>query len=162
MELLREAALVFATMTMGLIAGLFYSYACSVMLALRRADDRVFVDVMQRINAAIQNGWFAISFFGAVLFTALAALLQIGADQPSRVILIIAALLLYLISFVITIRGNIPLNLQLDAAGPAPGISNPATIRRRFEGPWIRLHLARTLFSIGGFACLCVASVSSN
>ncbi|MER7008434.1 anthrone oxygenase family protein [Dactylosporangium sp. NPDC000555] len=159
MELVRAAALVFATLTTGLIAGLFYSYACSVMLALGRTEDRVFIDVMQRINSAIQNGWFALSFVGSVLFTALALVLHIGAGQTTRLVLIVAGLVLYLVAFGITVRGNIPLNVQLDAAGAADRVGDPAAVRARFERPWVRLHLVRTLFSIGAFGALCAASV---
>ncbi|WP_433087330.1 DUF1772 domain-containing protein [Dactylosporangium sp. CA-052675] len=159
MELVRVVTLVFATLTMGLIAGLFYAYACSVMLALGRTEDRVFIDVMQRINSSIQNGWFALSFMGAVLFTIATLVVHLGAGEPVKLALIIAALVLYLISFVITVRGNIPLNARLDAAGAAQRIGDPAATRAWFERPWVRLHLARTLFSIGAFAALCVASV---
>ncbi|MFG2040407.1 DUF1772 domain-containing protein [Dactylosporangium sp. NPDC048998] len=159
MELVREAALVFATLTMGLIAGLFYGYACSVMLALSRTDDRVFIDVMQRINSSIQNGWFALSFMGSVLFTALALVLHIGTGQTTRLVLIVAGLVLYLVTFGITVRGNIPLNIQLDAAGAVSRIGDPAAVRARFERPWVRLHLVRTLSAIGAFGALCAACV---
>lgn len=159
MELVRVVTLVFATLTMGLIAGLFYAYACSVMLALSRTEDRVFIDLMQRINASIQNGWFALSFMGAAMFTIATLVVHVGAGQPARLALIIAALALYLIAFVITVRGNIPLNARLDAAGAPQRIADPAAVRAMFERPWVRLHLARTLFSIGAFAALCVATV---
>src|SRR6266540_3801200 len=79
MQWFRGASLVAAALTMGLMAGLFYAYACSVMLGLRRADDRTFVDGMQRINVAILNGWFFASFLGALLLTALAGVLHLGA-----------------------------------------------------------------------------------
>jgi uncharacterized membrane protein len=52
---LDDVVLVAATVTMGLIAGLFYAYACSVMLGLRQTDARTFVYAMQRINVAILN-----------------------------------------------------------------------------------------------------------
>jgi uncharacterized membrane protein len=46
---------------------------CSVMPGLRRTDDRTFVSAMQRINVAILNGWFMLSFFGALVVMAVAA-----------------------------------------------------------------------------------------
>ena len=45
-------------MAMALIAGLFYSFSVAVMTGLARADDRTFIDTMQRINRAIQNPMF--------------------------------------------------------------------------------------------------------
>lgn len=47
-----------ATAGMGLLAGLFYAYACSVMPGLGRADDRTLVDAMQQIDKAIENPVF--------------------------------------------------------------------------------------------------------
>jgi uncharacterized membrane protein len=44
-----------ALRAMGLIAGLFYAYACSVMPGLADADDRTVIDAMQQINEAIEN-----------------------------------------------------------------------------------------------------------
>lgn len=64
-----------AMLAMGLIAGLFYAYACSVMPGLARTDDRALVDAMQQINEAILNPVFALSFFGAPVLTAAAAIL---------------------------------------------------------------------------------------
>jgi uncharacterized membrane protein len=159
MELVRMVALVFATLATGLIAGLFYAYACSVMPALRRTEDRVFIDVMQRINASIQNGWFFLSFVGALLFTVAAVAVHIGAGQPGRLALAGAGLVSYLVSIGITVAGNIPLNVRLDAVGPADRVSDPAAARAMFERPWVRLHLARTLFAVGAFGALCAASV---
>ena len=40
---------------MGLIAGLFYAWACSVMPGLARTTDRTFVEAMHHMNQAIIN-----------------------------------------------------------------------------------------------------------
>ena len=50
---LRGGSLIAATVCVGLMAGLFYSFAIAVMLGLRAADDRTFVGAMQRMNDAI-------------------------------------------------------------------------------------------------------------
>ena len=55
LELFRSGALAAATLTTGLMAGLYYAYAYSVMLGLSRTDDRTFVSAMQQINVAILN-----------------------------------------------------------------------------------------------------------
>ena len=62
------ATLVAATITNGLMAGLFAAYSYAVMPGLGRTDDRTFVEAMQQTNAAILNGWFGICFGGALLF----------------------------------------------------------------------------------------------
>jgi uncharacterized membrane protein len=55
LELFRSGTLAAATLTTGLMAGLYYAYAYSVMLGLSRTDDRTFVSAMQQINVAILN-----------------------------------------------------------------------------------------------------------
>ena len=49
----------------GLIAGLFFAYAVSVMPALRSMDDATFVSVLNRINVVIVNPVFLVVFLGA-------------------------------------------------------------------------------------------------
>ena len=159
MEIVRTAVLIAATIAMGLIAGLFYTYACSVMPGLRRVDDRAFVSAMQHINAAIQNGWFALSFFGAFLLTAVAAALHIGSWTTFA--LTLAGLALYVWTLGITFRVNIPLNNRLDAAGPGARIDDPGAARRAFEAPWVRWNLARALTNTAAFACLGAALVTA-
>jgi len=158
-DLFRAATLVVATMTMGLIAGLFYAYACSVMLGLARTDDRTFVEVMQRINVAILNGWFSISFAGAFVFTALAAVLHLGGDGRTALPWIVAALVLYGVALVITIGVNVPLNNALAAPGEPDRIANPAAVRERFEARWVRWNVARTVASTAALGCLTWALV---
>lgn len=62
-----------ATVATGLVAGVFYIFACAVMPALRRSGDRVFVEVMRNINDVIQNPVFFLSFMGALVLTAVSA-----------------------------------------------------------------------------------------
>ncbi len=75
------ATLIGATITNGLMAGLFAAYSYAVMPGLARAGDRTFVEAMQQTNAAILNGWFGICFGGALVF-ALAAATACGQSAP--------------------------------------------------------------------------------
>jgi uncharacterized membrane protein len=159
MQWFRGASLVAAALTMGLMAGLFYAYACSVMLGLRRADDRTFVDGMQRINVAILNGWFFASFLGALLLTALAGVLHLGAGWRSVLPWIAAAFVLYVVTLVITMGFNVPLNNSLAAAGNPDRIADLGAVRAHFESSWIRWNIARALTSTAGFGCLAWALV---
>lgn len=157
MELLRVGSLVAATVAMGLMAGLFAAFAYSVMPGLRRTDDRAFVAAMRRINVAILNGWFFVIFFGAAVFTVLAAALRLGADGRAALPWIVAAFVLYAAALGITIAVNVPLNNALEAAGDtAPG-AELATVRQGFEAPWIRWNAARAGTSVAAFGCLTVA-----
>ncbi|MFG2909019.1 DUF1772 domain-containing protein [Kitasatospora sp. NPDC048286] len=159
METARTLVLVAATVTCGLTAGLFYGYSCSVMPALARVDDRTFIEVMQRVNKAILNGWFALGFVGALLATAAAVALHLPSDGHDALPATVAALVLYVAVIGVTRSVNIPLNDELEAAGPVQRITDPAAVRSRFEARWVRFNVLRALLSTGALACLAWALV---
>jgi uncharacterized membrane protein len=158
MELVRGGALIVTTVLLGLISGLFYTYTVSVMLSLRGVDDRTFVSVMQRINRDIQNGKFFLSFVGALLFLILSLVLFIGVD--SGVLLpIIVSLVLYVISFGITVRGNVPMNIRLERRGDPDKIADLAGARKEFEERWTKLNTLRGLFATLAMGTMCWALI---
>ncbi|GIJ45232.1 membrane protein [Virgisporangium aliadipatigenens] len=154
---LRVTALIAATMTTGLTAGVFGLYQHTVMTGLGRTDDRTFVGGFQALDRAIINPWFMFSFLGALAFTIAAAFLN-----PGRQLLpwILAALALYAIVFVITMAVNVPMNDALKAAGDPDSIADLAQVRRAFdEARWTAWNLVRTLATTAAFGCLCWALV---
>lgn len=183
---MRIAVLLAATVTSGMMAGLFYAYSISVMPALRDADAVVFVEVMRRINRAITNGWFALCFAGALVFSAAATVLY-ALSGPARVLLPTAiGLVLYAGQLALTAGLHIPLNNALEAAGPTgtaptppdatpPGTTPPSATppsatppgpvsaaeahaaRQAFEPRWVVWNHVRTLLCTGAFVSLCWA-----
>lgn len=152
METARFASLIAATITMGLMSGLFYGFSVAVMPGLGRSDDRTVIEAMQRINVAILNGWFMLGYLGSLLFTGLAvALHATGSGDRAALGPLIGALVACVLAMGITARVNIPLNNALDKAGPVDRIADPAAVRRAFEGPWVRANVWR--------AVLCTAAV---
>ncbi|WP_117212364.1 DUF1772 domain-containing protein [Allorhizocola rhizosphaerae] len=147
------AVLIAATVTMGWVAGLFYAYWMSVMPGLARSGDRTFVEAMKRINVAILNGWFALGFAGAVVFTALGAVLTVG--EPPFV-WVLAALALYVAQLAVTFGVNVPLNNALDAA---PADTEHAATRQAFEAKWVRFNHVRTVLTTLALGCLAWALV---
>lgn len=154
---LRIAALVAATLATGLIAGVFYAYATSVMGALHQTDDRVFIDVMQRINVVIINPWFMIAFMGTVGFSILAGALHLGKEHRTTLIWLGVALVLNVIAFAVTSGLNVPLNDQLAAAGDPNTITDLAAVRADFETTWVRWNIVRALVHTLAFLVLCGA-----
>jgi uncharacterized membrane protein len=152
MDIARTASLVAATVTVGLMAGLFFAFSYSVMPGLARTEARTFVEAMRRINVAIVNAWFLICFLGALVFTALAAILHRGAVLAW----VVAGLVLYVVTLFITVRFNIPLNNQL-----AAGDGDPAVVRERFEDSWVRWNMVRSAASLAAFGCLVGALLTS-
>ncbi|GAA0400579.1 DUF1772 domain-containing protein [Microbispora corallina] len=153
-DTLRTVALLAAVFTSGLLAGLFYAFACAVMPGLRRAADRTLVDAMQRINVAILNGWFALTFAGAPILTAVTAALHLGGDARRVLPWAGAALLFHCAALAVTFAINIPLNNALDAAGEPDRLADPRLVRDRFEALWVRWNLVRAAASAAAFGCL--------
>ncbi|MER7757917.1 anthrone oxygenase family protein [Kitasatospora sp. NPDC097643] len=159
MELARTLTLIAATVTCGLTAGLFYAYSCSVMPALRRTEDRTFIEVMQRVNVAILNAWFVLGYVGALLATAAAVALHLPADGHHALAPTVAALVLYVAALGVTRSVNIPLNNELAAAGDPRRIAEPAAVRGRFEARWVRFNVLRALLCTGALGFLAYALV---
>ncbi|MFF5935459.1 DUF1772 domain-containing protein [Streptomyces sp. NPDC012508] len=134
-----------ATAATGLVAGVWFAYVCSVMPALARSDDRVFVEVMRNINDVIQNPVFFTPFFGALILTAVAAW-QLR-STPARV-WAFTALALYVAVLVVTSAVNVPLNDALAAA------TDPVRARAEFEAPWVAWNLVRAVLTTAGLVCL--------
>jgi uncharacterized membrane protein len=154
---MRTLVLLLATIASGLMAGLFFTYANSVLPGLHAAEDRSFVDAMQRINMAILNGWFLALFLGTMLLSVVALVLQLGAEQRAALPWIAAGVGLYAATLIITFVVNVPLNNALDAAGPPSSIADFAAVRAAFEAKWVSWNLVRMLTSTAAFTSLAVA-----
>ncbi|MFD9224446.1 DUF1772 domain-containing protein [Streptomyces sp. NPDC060064] len=146
-----QAVLGAATVANGLVAGVWYAYATSVMPALARSDDRIYIEVMQNINEVIQNPAFFAGFFGALILAAVAAWQQ--RRSPARR-WAVAALVLYAAVLLVTTAVNIPLNDGLAAAGDPARIADPAAVRESFEDPWVAWNVVRLVLSTAALACL--------
>ncbi len=155
MDAVRTTTLLLATGMLGMMAGLFYAYAGSVLPGLRAAADRTVVDAMQRINVAIVNGGFLVLYLGGLLVTGAAAVLHAG--RPAVLVPLVIALLLYGVTVAVTAAVNIPLNNRLAAAGPAERIADPAAVRAAFLDRWVRWNTVRACTSAGAFAAACWA-----
>ncbi|MER6298892.1 anthrone oxygenase family protein [Kitasatospora sp. NPDC001539] len=159
MAALRTITLVGAVLTTGWSAGLFYAYACSVMPGLAVVGDRAFIDTMQRINTAILNGWFMLSFLGAPVLIVAAGVLQWRAGSRTALAWLAAAAVLSLAVLVITGVVNVPLNDRLAAAGAPDALTDPAAVRAAFEDVWVRWNVVRAVASTAAFGCVTWALV---
>lgn len=136
----------------GLLTGLYLAFACAVGPALRRVDDRAFVDVFRAINSAILNGWFLTIFVLAPLVAVAAAGWAVATQRPGSGWLIAAAVCAAA-TFVITVAANVPLNQALDAA-PTGTSAEYQAARLAFENAWARWNLVRTLTGLGAVILL--------
>ena len=154
----KALTLLAATISMGLVAGVFALYAHTIMPGLRNTDDKTFVTAFQSIDRAIVNPWFMLTaFLGALVFTAAAAVSNRGSAALPW---IAVALGLYAIAFVVTMAVNLPLNDALKAAGDPDRIRDLAAVRERSHAArWEAWNLVRVATSTAAFACLAWALV---
>lgn len=160
LEFLRTAALILATLMVGVFAGVFGLYANTIMPGLGRTDDRTFVGAFQAIDTRIINPLFLATFFGGLVFTGIAAALNLGEEFRSVLPWTLAAFFLYLAVVVITVVVNVPLNDGIKAAGPPDRIADLTEVRAEFnETKWVRWNLVRTVLTTAAFGCLAWALV---
>jgi len=137
----------------GLMAGLFYAYACSVNLGLGRLPDAGYLAAMQSINRAILNPAFLLVFMGAVLFFPIGVYRIYTPPASLSFWLLLAAAFFYIVGvFGITMVCNVPLNDMLDKydlSGATPQMLS--RMRTDFEGPWNAWNLVRTIAAILSF-----------
>lgn len=148
---LQNIILIITVTLTALIAGLFYSYACSVNLGLGKLTDGAYLSAMQSINRQIQNPIFFMSFMGTLLFLPISSWMEYSYSGFSNSFWLLAsAAVVYVIgTFGITIAVNVPLNEALDKfVISSASIEQLAAQRKSFEIPWNRYNTIRTVAAI--------------
>ena len=148
---MQAVALLAATLTAGLMAGVYGIFALAIMPGLRATDDRTFVAAFQAIDRAIVHPLFMLWFFGPLLFAGAAAALAGGDGLPW----VAAAVVLSLVVVVITFAVHLPLNDAIKAATTGP------EAREAFhEARWVAWNLVRAVLSTAAFGCLAWAPLA--
>ncbi|WP_152361997.1 DUF1772 domain-containing protein [Microlunatus speluncae] len=155
MDTVQLIALVSATITTGLIAGLFYGYHVAVVTALRQVDDRTYVHFTQQVNINILNGGFLLPYLGCVALSGVAAAVLLG-GQGSVLLPTALGFGFNLAAIIVTGAGNMPLNRMLDRSD----LDQAGRTRARFEKPWNRYNALRSWLHTLGFGCLCWALIA--
>jgi uncharacterized membrane protein len=145
-----------AVIAMGLLAGLIYDWAITVMPALTAADDRTLVDAMQQ---TIDNPAFPLTFLGAGALAAVALVQARRSGSRKTARWIVASLALYTTAVVVTGAIHIPLNEDLKNAGDPARIENLAAVHDDFATPWVAWNIVRALAATAAFGCLAWALV---
>jgi uncharacterized membrane protein len=156
-SLFTGIVLVLATMTTGMMAGVWGLYANAIMPGLGKTDDRTFVSAFQQIDRAIINPLFMSFFFGALILSGLAGALHLGTVGRPALPWVAIAFILYLIVVIITVAVNVPLNNAIKAAGDPDRTNALAQVRRDFnEARWRAFNWIRVVLTTSSFALLCV------
>lgn len=151
-----------ATLTTGLVAGVYYAFLVAINPAFVRLTDASYIAAMQAINSAIVNPLFAFSFFGAPLLLVITTVLYRSA--PAMFAWLLATCIVFWIGSVgVTMFGNIPLN---DNLAPflikGASLKQLAFVRHSFDKPWNQWHLVRTCASVTALILLIIACLAEH
>lgn len=154
MKHLQTATLLATLLTTGLMAGLFAAFAYAVMPGLGRSSDRTLVEATQGINKAIINPVFMIPFMGSLPLLGLAVVLAWRGQGREALPWLIAALVVYVVAFGVTVAGNVPLNDRLEQAGDPDRVKDLAAVRADFEGTWVAWNVVRAVLHTVAFGLM--------
>ncbi len=156
MELtLKTTVLILGILFTGLTAGLCFTWSNAVTPGIGRLDNLSYLQSFQAMNRAIINRSFLIVFFGPVLLLFLNAFLHRNANPSTFWSFLVAAILFFVGIGLITVFRNVPLNEVLDKAVlESLSATELEALRTKFEAPWNRWHIQRTIASFTSFALL--------
>ena len=161
---MKKMILIVTVLFSGLIAGLMFSYSCSVNLGLHYLSDFEYIKAMQLIDKKIQNIYFLTVFMALLLLLPAATWASYTANNKVAFYLFLCSAIIYFVGvFGVTMIGNVPLNNQLSEIH----LSNTSqeslsTFRKHFETNWAKYHLIRTSASIISFLFAIIATQNSN
>jgi uncharacterized membrane protein len=147
-----------------LMAGLFYSYTCSVTLGLKLLPNAEYIAAMQAINKAIQNPLFFVCFFGILFLLPICTYVHFTKPISIQFWLMLLATIIYFTGvFATTIFGNIPLNNALEKFSLLNASADAIGLQRSlFEAKWNTLNTIRTISSIASLALVIITCINAN
>ena len=156
----RIIVLMLGILFTGLTAGLCFTWSNAITPGIGKLDDLGFLQSFQAMNRAIINRSFLITFFGPVVLLFINAYLHRNAHPSTYWSFLIAAILFLVGIGLITVFKNVPLNEMLDKTV----LENLSAIelkelRAKFEQPWNRWHIQRTVASFTAFALLLIGVI---
>ncbi len=126
-----------------LVGGIFFAFSSFVMKALARVPSAEGIAAMQSINVVVLNPSFLGAFFGtAVLSLGAGGLALAGWGRPFAAFFLGGALFYLVGTYLVTLRGNVPLNDQLAALSA----TDPAArdVWAHYLGRWTMWNHVRT------------------
>ncbi|MGW1295007.1 anthrone oxygenase family protein [Streptomyces sp. NPDC002533] len=153
MSAMTSLLLVLATIVNGLYAGFMLTFLIAIMPGLAELTDEQFTAAMRRFNEKVPGPLFLVLFVGAVALPAAAFFTGLGEHSETKGPAVLGALICVVISHLVTIAGNIPLNNALAASEGG----DDSAARAAFESRWNTLHQVRTAFNLVACVLLAVA-----
>ncbi len=151
--------LMLTTFSLGLMAGLLYSWSISVTPGLAKVSDENYLRAFQSMNRAILNPAFFICFIGLVILLPLLSWLYYKSPVSAEFWFILSATILYMAGVMaVTFFGNVPINNTLEVLEiESLSLEQIASFRLGFESKWNNLNMIRTICSSLSFVLLIIA-----
>ena len=151
--------LVLATLTSGLMAGIFFTWSNAVTPGIGKLCDMDYLRALQSMNRVILNPAFRLVFIGAIITVALAPIFYFRTQSNQVFWLLFMAFGIYWIgAFGVTFFGNIPLNRMLESTNlETISIENARILRDDIEVKWNNMNLMRSISSGVTFLLLIVS-----
>lgn len=153
MSAMTSLFLVLSAIVNGLYAGFMLTFLIAIMPGLAELTDEQFTAAMRRFNDKVPGPVFLVLFLGVVALPAAAFFTGLGVHGETTGPAILGALICVVISHLVTIVGNIPLNNALAASEGG----DDSAARAAFESRWNTLHQIRTAFNLVACVLLAVA-----
>lgn len=157
---IQQITTIILVLLTGLSAGLCFTWSNAITPGIGKLDDFGYLSAFQQVNRSIINLLFIIVFFGPFFLGIINVYLLKKTSSPMLWLLILGITTYFLGVVLVTIFGNVPLNDILDKTdlGTA-SLEELKELRDRFENPWNRLHLIRTLSAIISFLSLIIGLI---
>jgi uncharacterized membrane protein len=139
----------------GLIGGVFFAFSTFIMQALARMPAAQGIAAMQHINVTVLNPWFLGVFMGTGLISAGVIVLALMQAKSGAALLIVAATLYFVGTFLVTMVCNVPRNDALAAA--TPDAAQSAVLWAMYLQEWTFWNHVRTVAALAACATFCVA-----
>ena len=141
------ASTLVASLSTGLMAGVFFAFSTFVMKAFARLPIPQGIQAMQFINLTAVPPVFMAALFGSTAICILLAVYSLLSwSEPAALSLLLGSLLYLIGSFLTTVLFNVPLNNAL--AGVDPGSVDGATLWAGYLTSWTAWNHVRTVSSI--------------
>jgi uncharacterized membrane protein len=152
-----------STLLTGLLAGVFFTWTNAITPGIGRLDDLSYLQAFQHMNRTILNPLFYTVIISPIFLSPLSAYLYKSSNRLMIRLLIAASVIYFLGVFVVTMYGNIPLNIKLDNLQLSTiSLENAKIFRDNYEVKWNNLHLIRTITSSTSFFLLILACLNNN
>jgi len=156
---MKPLILIVATLSTGLMAGIFFTWTNAVKPGIGTLDDMTYMKAFQAMNRLILNPLFYIVFILPILSITISTFMSFGSTKEYVFELLLTATLIYCLGvFLVTIAGNIPLNELLEHTD-LEKISQKelGELRGKIEHKWNNLNLIRTVSSFIAFVLLVIS-----